>query len=88
MHTKRRGRCAGGLVQCWVQQVFDVQWSVSMLGASAAALHSSAPTSRPTYAWCLVFTSTLMQEAHAQADEYQKKWGRAKVQRDGKEWGM
>lgn len=50
MHTKRRGRCAGCLMQCWVQQVFDVQWSVSMLGASAAALHASAPTIRPTCA--------------------------------------
>lgn len=29
-----------------------------------------------------------LQEAHAQGDEYQRKWGRAKVQRDGRDWGM
>lgn len=28
------------------------------------------------------------QEAHARGDEYQRKWGRAKVQRDGQDWGM
>ena len=26
-------------------------------------------------------------EAHAEGDEYQQKWGRAKVQRDGRDWG-
>lgn len=29
-----------------------------------------------------------MQEAQAQGDEYQKKWGRAPVKRDGKDWTM
>lgn len=28
------------------------------------------------------------QQAYAQGDEYQRKWGRAKVQRDGGDWGM
>ncbi len=28
------------------------------------------------------------QHAYEQGDEYQRKWGRAKVQRDGKDWGM
>ena len=27
------------------------------------------------------------QEAHRGSDDYQRKWGRAKVQRDGREWG-
>lgn len=26
-------------------------------------------------------------EAHAKGDEYQQKWGRAKVERDGRQWG-
>jgi hypothetical protein len=74
----------------------DSHWSNSLLHACAVACHLIAvclPNPSPP----LLFQVRNQQdrdayekawrEAHAQGDQFQQKWGRAKVQRDGKEWG-
>ena len=57
--------------------------AVQLLPRAAAHLEADVRTSAPLRPLFL-----CPQEAHARGDDYQKRWGRAKVQRDGRDWGM